>query len=117
MENPVATSTTYAGITITLTAGTKTSIWNALKLIDPNLAGFAKNYRIQADKANGTAPILIGDANVNNAPQRCGYTLGPGEFSPAWSDSKNACFLSNLYALVPTGSAGAYLLNVEIMLG
>lgn len=114
ITNP--TSTPYAGITLTLTPGTRISIWAALKAIDPTIAGFAKNYRLQADAKNGTNAILIGDSQVLDSPQRCSYGLIPGQFAPL-NDVKNAVFLANMYALVASAATGAYLLNVEIMLG
>lgn len=117
MQPTVPTSTTYAGITLTLTPGERISIWAALKAIDPNIAGFSKNYRLQADGANGTTnAVLIGDSQVSSSPQRCSYGLAPGQFAPT-SDIKNSVFLANMYALVDSAATGAYLLNVETMLG
>jgi hypothetical protein len=102
-------TTSYFCATVTLAAaGTKYSLYDLLKLIDPDVPPTGREVNLQVEDAPA-GNVRIGDSTVSAV--NCGYKLVSGA-SRLYRDRQSTIPLVSLY-LLP--SVNAMLINVEII--
>jgi hypothetical protein len=101
-------ATRYVAITITAPTS-KATLTSLLVTASSSLTAGYRKLSMQADPANtAAAKIFVGDADLDDSPQRCGKVMQAGDVYPV---DVAAGMLDDLNIL---GSTSGLLLNIEI---